>query len=108
MCELQTLSYCKDGYVVRCKHCGYVRVAFGTSLFHVSPNDFVWMLDVLRMICDKEEICTAEECKNILVPTPYPEVQIVLSPKEAFRLLAILEEADSEMKAEQFLQLFGQ
>lgn len=108
MCELQTLSYYKDGYVARCNHCGYMRVAFGTGLFHVSPKDFAWLLDVLRMICSKEEVRAADEYKNILVPTPYPEMQIVLSPAEAFRLLAILEEADNEMKAGELLQLFGQ
>lgn len=106
MCELQTLSYSGDGYVVSCRHCGYVRIMFGTSLLHVSPVDFVHLLEMLRMICSKEDIHAVEEYKNILVPTPYPETHIVLSPKEAFRLLAILEEADSEIKTWQLLQLF--
>lgn len=106
MCELHTLYCCNKGYVVRCRCCGYIQVAFGTSLINFSPEDFERLLEMMQVVCSGEAIRLAEDCKNIAVPTPYSDVNIILSGKEAFQLLAIIEKADTEMKTQQLMQLF--
>lgn len=106
MCDLQTLYCYNDGYTVRCRRCGYIQVAFGTSLIDFSPADFTSLLEIMRAISDSEEAQLHDNCKNIAVPTPYPDVNIIFSAGEAFRLLATIEKADTEIKIQSLMKLF--
>jgi len=106
MCEPITLFESRDGYVVRCKHCGYTQVAFGTTLINIEMPDFQIFLEMVRKICNEDEVRRGEDVKNILIPTSCHEIFIILTPAEVFRLLIILERADDEIKASQLFHLF--
>ncbi|UAY52487.1 DUF6686 family protein [Ferruginibacter albus] len=105
MCQFQQLYFSDDGYVVRCKKCDHFQVGFASTMLTVNEKDF----DILLAIVKKKlntEIQTNQLVKSIIIPTPYTGVKILLTQQELQKLHAMLENADSEIKALALLDLF--
>ncbi|WP_447642072.1 MULTISPECIES: DUF6686 family protein [Chitinophagaceae] len=106
MCDLKPLYVGEEGYVAYCRHCGYHHVCFGTMLMNLSPMGLGIFTEKLKNMEGESYEVFGYDLKNIVIPIPASGAYMVLTQKEAKRLLAILEEADSEMKAIQLLDLF--
>lgn len=108
MCELQSLHFSDDGYVVRCKQCGHFQIAFISTILTLTEQDFQLLCSVVRNKYREEDCCPNENVKCIIIPTPCQGIRLILTQKDAKELRHMLEEADSEYKALLLIGLFNQ
>jgi hypothetical protein len=108
MCEFESLYFNDDGYVVRCKKCGYYQLAFGTIMLTLTKKDFETMRNVVQQKCNEGDFSLCEHSKCVCIPTPSTGMYMLLTKNEAKRFNEILEEADNEEKAKSLLNLFKQ
>jgi hypothetical protein len=108
MCEFQSLYFNDDGYVVRCKQCGYYQLAFGSTMLTLAKKDFEAICKMIRHKCNEADFSVSEHSKCVVIPTPSYGMYMLLTKNEANRFNEILEEADNEEKAQCLLSLFNQ
>lgn len=106
MCEFQSLYYNDDGYVVRCKDCGYYQLAFGTMMLSLSGMDYETLCKVVKKKHGEIDFAASEHTRNVVVATPSQGLYMLLTREESNRLHDILEAADSEEKAREIMNLF--
>ncbi|WP_153798677.1 DUF6686 family protein [Foetidibacter luteolus] len=107
MCRHQTLFYDDStGYVIQCEECGNFQVGFGNLLVTLNEKDFSSFRKsvnkTLLVYGDSVETIT----KSFFLPTPSEGVKLLLNKNELQLLATMLEEADTEHKAQQLLHLF--
>lgn len=106
MCHFKSWYFDDNGYVIECAECAHLRVCFGNTMLTLNAADFRAFYDV---ICWKKEshvtVCD-EHTKSIVIATPCRSVQIILSEKELTELYLMLEQADTERRTEELLELF--
>ncbi|MFT4153542.1 DUF6686 family protein [Parafilimonas sp.] len=111
MCDFQKLAFSEHGYIVRCVDCGYLQLAFGTTMLTLNHDDFHALYDMVKFrLSDtsvNEKNFLSDDTKGIFIPTPSANCCIVLTVKELQHFYRILDKADNEMKALSLLQLFG-
>jgi hypothetical protein len=108
MCEFQSLYFNGDGYVVRCRHCGYYQLAFGSTLLTLVKKDFEAICELVKYKCSEDDFSFSENSKSVIIPTSSFGVHMLLTKKEANRLNKILEEAGNEEIAQSLIRLFNQ
>ena len=110
MSEFQSLYFNDDGYVIRCKQCGYYQVAFMSTMLMLKERDFQALYKLVKFKCNEESYCDSENIKKIIIHTPAEGFYIFLTKQEAKRFCEILEEADNadnEYKSQAILSLFN-
>jgi hypothetical protein len=109
MCHYQTLYHDADkGYVVHCLLCDHLQVAFGNVALTLCRDEFYWFqhsMNLLHGDLTRENKTSAQ--KNITVPTPCDGIMLLLTYKELETLNHMLDAAETELKSQQLLSLFG-
>jgi hypothetical protein len=105
MCKWKTWYTGEEGYVVECESCQHVQLGFGTVMLTLTRTDFTVFTHLVaeRLAC---HVPFGHERKCIVLPTPVPFYQVLLTEGELGELHEMLQSADSEMKAESLLGLF--
>lgn len=106
-CEYQSLYYGDDGYVVRCRKCGYYQVAFISTMLTLTVADFHALRELVKQKCHEADVSFAEHSKSVVLQTPSQQVCLLLTRKEALNFCDILEEADTEARTQSLLGLFN-
>ncbi|GAB3414210.1 DUF6686 family protein [Niabella aquatica] len=107
-CDFQSLYCGEDGYVVRCRQCGHYQVAFISTMLTFSEADFYVFCKQAKDKALQSYDHVNPDSKIIMIATPSQDVYLILTPSELLRLYRALEEADSEIKAQELLCLFKQ
>ncbi|SFQ01349.1 hypothetical protein [Parafilimonas terrae] len=111
MCDFQKLAFSGDGYVVRCTECGYLQLAFGTTMLTLTNEEFGALYDLttshMNIVSVNGNDFLSDDTKGIFLSTPSAGCCIVLTVKELYRFHEILDKADDEMKALSMMQLFA-
>lgn len=105
-CDFQSLYYGEEGYVVRCKQCGHYQIAFISTMLTLNEMDFGIFCKQVKYKALQSYSHINHDSKIIMVSTSTPDVNLILTPKELARLYKVMEEADSEIKAQELLCLF--
>lgn len=100
MCQYQSLYYNnRIGYVIRCTHCNYFQIGYGTVIMNLITEDFQVFYQKIRSYMSgfnqQEQLSTF---KSIVIPTPCEGLNLYLSEREVSELYQMLDEADSEWK----------
>ncbi|MFT4022830.1 MAG: hypothetical protein QM664_03475 [Flavihumibacter sp.] len=107
MCAFDSLFHDPDtGYVLRCKECDHLQLAFGNIVLTLQERDYPAFVSWLKEIEEEhagDELCTL---KNIVLPTPCEGMRMMFSLVELRKLNAMLDEADSELQSRRMLNLF--
>jgi len=109
MCSYQTLFYNEvTGYVIHCRQCNTIQLAFGNVLITLYKEDFYGFHQCINRI--KEEYEEYSDCakKCITVPTPCEGIKFLVSGPELAQLQVMVEEAETELKSLAMLSLFDQ
>lgn len=106
-CELQSLYFGNDGYVVRCKQCGNYQITFMCIMITLNECDFRAFCRIVKQKSEEADYAFAEHSKCISIQTPAEGVNFLLTKAEVNRFTEILEEADSEEKAQSLISLFN-
>ncbi|HRE50649.1 MAG TPA: hypothetical protein PK339_04455 [Flavitalea sp.] len=108
MCAYLTLSYDrKYGYVIYCTKCKHLQLAFGCLMIHFRNEEFRSFRKVISEIMEDYCDCLESSVKTITIPTPCEGLSLFLSPSEVNVLHRIVEEADSNLCANELLCLFS-
>lgn len=106
MCEYQSLYFSDDGYVVRCGKCGHYQLAFASTMLTMTKEDFATFCHIVKTKMKEANEYYTPSAKCILIPAASKSTYLLLTKKEAQRLHEILEEADTEEKAQAMMRLF--
>lgn len=109
MCHYQTLYLNSDkGYVIHCLLCDHLQVAFGNVAITLCRDEFQWFKQSMAILHqDLTRDNKTSTVKNISVPTPCDGVMLLLNFKELEELNHMLDAADTELKSQQLMSLFG-
>lgn len=109
MCNYQTLFYDDEsGYVILCRGCDSIQVAFGNILLTWNRTDFYDFLEfVKRMISETPIDPSTINKKTLAIPVPCEGVRILLSPRELQQLHNMLDSAETELQSQQLMSLLS-
>ncbi|THU38411.1 hypothetical protein FAM09_17225 [Niastella caeni] len=109
MCSYQTLFYDdENGYVIHCKGCDSLQVAFGNVLLTWNRPDFYDFYHFIKRIFNETPIDPAAMNKKTLaIPVPCDGVRILLSPRELQQLHHMLDMAETELQSQQLMSLLS-
>lgn len=92
MCNLKVLISNFHGYVARCESCSKVQIAFGTSLFGMSKDEFEVFATYLYRLRRKGDAYGLHE-KKIQVDLGASGARMILTPYELENFIEVIESA---------------
>ena len=109
MCNYQTLFYDDEsGYVILCRGCDSIQVAFGNILLTWNRTDFYDFFQFVKRMIGETPIDPATINKKTLdIPVPCEGVRILLSPRELQQLHNMLDSAETELQSQQLMSLLS-
>lgn len=105
-CEFQTLYAGQEGYIVRCNMCGHYQIAYISTLINLNEEDYHRFFKKVKNQQLTDYSAVNQDSKIIMLPTPSPNINFILTPAELYKLYDMLETADTEIKAQELLLLF--
>ena len=109
MCSYQTLYYNDEsGYVILCRACDSIQVAYGNILLTWNRPDFYDFFHFIKRMNNETPIdVDAINKKTLAIPVPCEGVRILLSPRELQQLHHMLDTAESEWQSQQLISLLN-
>jgi len=109
MCNYQTLFYDDEsGYVILCRGCDSIQVAFGNILLTWNRTDFYDFFQFVKRMIGETTIDPATiNKKTLAIPVPCEGVRILLSPRELQQLHNMLDSAETELQSQQLISLLS-
>jgi hypothetical protein len=109
MCNYQTLFYDDEsGYVILCRGCDSIQVAFGNILLTWNRTDFYDFYDFIKRMFNETPIDPATiNKKTLAIPVPCEGVRILLSSRELQTLHNMLDSAETELQSQQLMSLLS-
>ncbi len=96
--DYRVLNHCEHGYVMRCRDCGCIRIAFGTAAVTYTEEAFyTFKQTVARVHTTHKENPYAEQ-KRFYIPTCEASVTLVYSLLELEALTEMLDESHAALE----------
>ncbi len=90
MCRYNKLHQCRYGYVIECRQCRCIQVAFGTSLLTLSPGQFNEFVDIVGKLATVQHSVAFPDQKAIIVPVESTRINMICSSTELKQLQQLL------------------
>lgn len=103
MCNYKTLQHNSNGYVVQCRNCNHIQVAFGTTIVSFSREQFYEFISVIDEQYQLHSLCLQRAKKMVHVHTPSGNLAMIYSVNELSALLYLLVEGRNALE---FNELF--
>lgn len=103
MCNYDILYHNEHGYVVKCKNCEHLKLAFGTTALTLSEECFYDFKQIADEYFDIHKTCNCRTQKQVQIPTANKAVMLVYTVEELERLVGILDEAHITMEVQKLL-----
>jgi len=107
MCHYKHWYFNDEGYVVQCERCNHFQVSFGTTMLTLDAANYHTLVKMVAGRRNNHVSVNDIDAKCVVLPTPCSSIHTVLSQKELFQLHDMLQEADTEMKTQELLNLFN-
>ena len=107
MCEFQSLYFDDDGYIMRCKQCGFYQVAFISTMLTLAEADFQALRKMARQKFYAADPTSSDHSKTFILKTSSHGFYLLLTRNETGRFCDILEGADNEVKALTIMGMFN-
>lgn len=101
MCDYKVLHQNEHGYVVKCKKCDCVKVAFGTTAISLTRKQLDEFTETLREYSEANSFGLYPNHKAIAIPTCAKSIQLLYSAEDLKNLLEMLDEANLSLAIEQ-------
>jgi hypothetical protein len=105
-CHFKTLYTGEDGYVVRCKECGHYQLAYLCVMVTLDEKQFYSFRKMIQQHYEDSLYVSNEHCKSVVVQTPAGGTNFLFSAREIKRFAELLDEADTEERAQSMIELF--
>ncbi|AEV98898.1 hypothetical protein A4D02_10125 [Niastella koreensis] len=109
MCTYQTLFHNDEcGYVILCRACDSIQVAFGNLLLTWNRPDFYDFFQFVKRMFNESPIDAATiDRKTLAIPVPCDGVRILLSTRELQQLHQMLDMAETELQSQLLMSLLS-
>jgi len=84
-----------------------IKTGFGNFAVTLSRQDFADFFDLIKKNTAEQLLSSDLYNKTIVIPTPCEGIKILLSPKELNELFLMLDTADTELRSQELISLFG-
>lgn len=109
MCSYQTLFHNDhSGYVIHCRECNSIQVAYGNVLLTWHREDFSGFCRYVQQIKDDLPADYRPDHKSVVIPIPCEGIRVLLSARELDELQQMLDAAETELQSLELMQLFEQ
>lgn len=105
-CHFQKLYSGEDGYVVRCRECGHYQLAYLCVMVTLDEKEFQSFRRMVQQQYENSLHITNDLCKCVIVQTPAAGTCFLFTKREIKRFTELLDEADTEERAQLLLALF--
>lgn len=106
MCDFNNLSSNENGFILRCRQCGYYQVGFAGMMLSLNGDDYEKFCRLIEHLSGKEIPEDKWHSRHIVVPTPYYGVNLLLCKTEIGELQMLLCAAEAELVAQSMMALF--
>lgn len=108
MCTYHTCYQNNErGYIVQCTECRRLQMGYGNIMVVFYPEEFNSFRRLVNDLHVQHQPEERKQLKHIVIPTPAESVRLLLSRNDLALLHEMLEEADTEIKSRQLLELFA-
>ncbi len=108
MCSYKNLYIDDKGYVIQFNTCNSFQVCFGTTMLTMDESNFMAFVQMISRKKEAHVDMYDTDIKCVVIPTPSNTVHSILTQAELFQLHNMLEEADTEIKAQELMRLFSE
>jgi len=98
MCNYNTLKNSKHGYVVQCKNCDHIQVAFGTTIVSLTRAAYYEHLALVQEQFDQNCRTMPWDQKVIHIPTAAKGVTMIYTLNELHTLQDLLSEGRKKLE----------
>jgi hypothetical protein len=98
MCKNKILKHTDEGFVMHCKHCGNIQVAFGTVVLSMMPEKFHKYIGVVDELYNIHNLYPFKDEKVIRIPTTARGVAMSYSVNELKELLHLMVQGRNKME----------
>lgn len=101
MCNYKNLVHTEHGYVVKCKSCGHMHVAFGTTILRFAHHDFLEFVKETELKLKTNKHTCTPGAKAIQIDTANKNVGLIYSYNELKHLSGLLQSATDELSKQE-------
>jgi hypothetical protein len=106
MCHFKNCYTGENGYIIKCEDCQHFQVGFGTTVLTLNAYDFQAFVGIVAYKKENHQSMHDPNTRSIVLPTPCSTVHLIFSERELNDLHTMLQEGDTEMRAQQLISLF--
>lgn len=103
MCNYDILHHNEHGYIVKCRGCENLKVAFGTTTLTLNEDDFYELKYIADACYDRYKNCSCRSQKQIQIPTTTQAITLVYTLEELEKLIQLMDEAYINMEVQRLL-----
>lgn len=107
MCDFNNLSSNENGFVLLCRQCGHYQIGFNGVLLSLEAEDFEKFYGLINYMAERAFPREKRQTRQIVVPTPYLGVNLLLCKYEIEQLQRLLAAAITQQEAQSILSLFS-
>ena len=98
MCKFNTLKNNTEGYVLHCKDCNRIKIAFATTLLVLTNNQFQELLQNAHDLHLRYKNDPLQNRKMIVVSTPSPSISMIFTPREVASFYQLLNDSNQKLR----------
>ena len=106
MCDFNNLSSNENGFVLRCRQCGYYQIGFAGLMLSLNTGDYDKFCRLIEHLSEKDIPEAQWSARHIVIPTPYYGVNLLLCKNEIDDLQQLVFRAETEQLAQSMMALF--
>jgi len=107
MCDFNNLSSNENGFILRCRQCGYYQLGFAGIMLSLNIEDYDKFCRLINYLSEKAVPEDKWSSRHIVIPTPYYGVNLLLCKNEIDDLQMLISTAESEQVAQSMMALFA-
>lgn len=105
MCNYKTLFHSETGYAVKCRKCGHLQIAFGTTAMAFTIEQFDEFHKTVETMMEVHRHPAFPTQKSIQIPTAAKGLSLMYTPNELQQLSKMLQAVHEKLGIEKLLSL---
>lgn len=105
-CNYDSLHFSSESCIVRCRQCGYYKIAFLSFVITLSESEYKHLHRQVINHYEDGNIDTENVARSIFIVIPSKDIHLMLTGSETVQLYNMMEEADCEIKSIEMISLF--
>lgn len=104
MCNFKTLFHSEHGCAVKCRKCGHIQLAFGTTAMALTVEQFDQFLETIKDLRELHQHTMFPNQKCVNIPTAAKGLVLVYSLSDLELLNKMLDKVREKLEREKLLE----